>query len=52
MSSVVSKASKRIYHLRVSGKADLPKDIGLITFLSKIRSLLEYASPIWVARLP
>ena len=47
MSSVVSKASKRIYHLRARRKADLPKDIRLITFLTKIRPLLKYASPVW-----
>ena len=47
VSSVVSKASKRIYHSRASRKADLPKDVGLITFFMKIRPLLEYASPIW-----
>ena len=35
VSSVVSKASKRICHLRASRKADLPKDIGLITFLRR-----------------
>ena len=45
MCQVLLKASKRISHVRVSRKADLPKDIGLITFLTKIRPLLEYASP-------
>ena len=47
MSDIVSRANKRMYYLRVCRKASLPKDIGLTTFLTKIRSLLEYASPIW-----
>ena len=47
VSSVVSKASRRIFHPRTSRKADVSKDIGLILFLTKIRPLLEYALPIW-----
>ena len=47
VSDIVKKANKRMYYLRVCRKADLPKDVGLTTFLTKIRPLLEYASPIW-----
>ena len=28
-------------------KANLPTEVGLTTYISKIRPLLEYASPIW-----
>ena len=47
VSDIVTRANKRMYYLRVCRKANLPKDIGLTTFLTKIRPLLEYASPIW-----
>ena len=44
---IVSKASKRLYFLRACRKANLPAEVGLTTYLTKIRPLLEYASPIW-----
>ena len=28
-------------------KANLPTEVGLTTYITKIRPLLEYASPIW-----
>ena len=45
--TIIKQASKRIYHLRASRKANLPKEVGLTTYCTKIRSLLEYAAPIW-----
>lgn len=47
VSDIITRANKRIYYIRVCRKANLPKDIGLTIFLTKIRPLLEYASPIW-----
>ena len=46
-SSIVSKACKRIHYFRVCRTAHLPKDIGLTTYITKIRPLLEYASSVW-----
>ena len=45
--AVVSKARKRIHYLRVCRTVHLPRDIGLTTFITKIRPVLEYASPVW-----
>ena len=47
VSTIIKKANKRIYHVRARRKADLPTDIGLTTYCTKIRPLLEYAAPIW-----
>ena len=47
VSDIVTRANKRMYYLRVCRKANLPKDIGLTTFLTNFRPLFEYASPIW-----
>ena len=51
VSSIVSKVCnllcKRIHYLRVCRKAHLPRDIGLTTYITKIRPVLEYASPVW-----
>ena len=44
---IVTKASKRLYFLRACRKANLPTEVGLTTYITKIRPLLEYASPIW-----
>ena len=41
-----SKACKRIHYLRVCRTAHLPWDIGLTTYITKIRPVLEYASPV------
>ena len=37
---------KRIYHIRACKKAYLPDEVGLTTYTTKIRPLLEYAFPI------
>ena len=47
ISSVLKKANKRIYHIRACKKAHLPDEVGLTTYTTKIRPLLEYACPIW-----
>ena len=47
VSSIISKACKRIHFLRVCRTAHLPRDIGLTTYITKIRPVLEYASPVW-----
>ena len=46
---IVSKASKRIYHVRACRKANIPAEVGRTIYITKIRTLLEYASPIWGA---
>jgi hypothetical protein len=48
---ITRKANKRLYHLRECRKSQLPVEVGIITYQSKIRPTLEYASPVW-ARLP
>ena len=45
------KASKSLYCLRECRRTNLPVVVGLIAYLSKIRPVLEYASPVW-AGLP
>ena len=47
ISSIVSKACKRIHSLRVCTTVHLPRDIGLTTYITKIRSVLKYSSPVW-----
>ena len=47
VSSIVSKACKRIHYLRVCRTAHLHRDIGLTTYITKIRPVSEYASPVW-----
>ena len=47
ISSVLKKANKRIYYIRACRKAHLPDEVGLTTYTTKIRPLLEYACPIW-----
>ena len=36
-----------VHHLSVCGKADLPIEVGLTMYCTRIRPLLEYALPIW-----
>ena len=48
---IIRKANKSLYHLRQCRKSQLPTEVGLTTYISKIRPVLEYASPIW-AGLP
>ena len=47
VSTIIKKVNKRIYHVRACRKANLLTDIGLTTYCTKIRPLLEYAAPIW-----
>lgn len=44
---IVRKASKKLFHLRECRRSNLPVEIGLTTYISKIRPILEYASPVW-----
>ena len=48
---ITYKANKRLYHLRQCRKPQLATENGLATYTSKIRPVLEYASPVW-AGLP
>ena len=41
-------ANKRLHYLRDCRKAQLPSDVGTTVYCTKIHSLLEYASPVWV----
>ena len=45
---ITGKANKRLFHLRECRKSKLPVEVGIITYQSKIRPILEYASPVWV----
>lgn len=45
--SIVKNARKRIYHVRVCGRAGPPREVGLTIYVTKIRPWLEYRSPIW-----
>ena len=44
---ITRKANKRLYHLRECRKSQLPVEVGITTYQSKIRLILEYASPVW-----
>ena len=44
---ITKKASRRLFHLRECKKAKLPVDVGITMYCSRIRPILEYASPIW-----
>ena len=44
---IISRASKRLHFLRACRKANLPIEVGLTTYTTEIRPLLEYGSPIW-----
>ena len=44
---MTKKANKRLFLLRECRKANLPKDVGIALYNTKIRPLLEYASPVW-----
>ncbi|CAB3982860.1 Hypothetical predicted protein [Paramuricea clavata] len=41
------KAAKNLYCLRECRRANLPVEVGLTTYLTKIRPILEYCSPVW-----
>ena len=44
---MTKKANKRLFFLRECRKANLPKDVAIALYNTKIRPLLEYASPVW-----
>ena len=44
---MTKKANKRLFLLRECRKANLPKDVGIALYNTKIRPLSEYASPVW-----
>ena len=44
---ITKKANKRLFLLRECRKSFLPSEVGLVTYKTKIRPLLEYASPVW-----
>ena len=41
------KAAKNLYCLQECRRANLPVEVGLTTYLTKIRPILEYCSPVW-----
>ena len=45
------KACKRLFYLRECRWANLPSEVGLTCYKTKIRPVLEYAAPVW-AGLP
>ena len=47
VSSIISRANERMYYVRACRKANLLSDVGLCTYKTKIRPLLQYASSIW-----
>ncbi len=44
---ITKKANKRLYFLRECRRANLPKEVGITCYLTKIRPLLEYDAAIW-----
>ena len=48
---ITCKANKRLYHLRQCRKSQLPTEIGLATYTSKIRPVLEPVCMGWTPRL-
>ena len=44
---ITKKANRRMFCLRKCRRANLPTEIGITCYLTKIRPLLEYASPVW-----
>ena len=49
---MVKKASKRPYIIRVLYRCSLPPDDLLLVYFSAVRSVLEYACPVWRTMLP
>ena len=44
---ITRKANRKLFHLRQCMKFHLPTEVGLTTYTSKIRPILEYVSPVW-----
>ena len=43
---ITKKASKRLFFLRECHRANLPTEVGITCYVTKIKSLLEYGAPI------
>ena len=50
--ALVKKASKRLYIIRVLQRCGLPPKDLLLVYFSMVRSILEYACPVWHTMLP
>ena len=48
---ITKKANRRMFYLRECRRANLPSETGITCYLTKIRPLLEYASPVWARSL-
>ena len=44
----MKKANKRIYNLRECCRANLPLEVGITCYESKMRPILEYAAPLYL----
>ena len=44
---ITKKANRRMFCLRECRRANLPTEVGIACYTTKIRPLLEYGSPIW-----
>ena len=44
---ITAKVNKRLFFLRECRKARLPIEVGITMYCTRIRTLLEYAAPIW-----
>lgn len=44
---IIRKANRLLYHLRECRKSNLPTEVGLTLYKSKVRPIVEYASPVW-----
>ena len=51
---LVKKASKRLYIIRVLQRCGLSSNDLLLVYFSMVRSILEYACPVWhtITRMP
>ena len=45
--SIIKKANKCLYSLRECRRANVPLEVGITCYKSRIRPILEYAAPIW-----
>ena len=48
---ITKKANRRMFCLRECRRANLPTEVGMTCYMTKIRPLLEYGSPVW-GRIP